>query len=60
MNRGPDLSTVGRDRTHTADWFIKLIRNPRSVKSNARMPSFDGRLSQADLRALAEYLASLK
>jgi cbb3-type cytochrome oxidase cytochrome c subunit len=60
MTRGPDLTTIGKDPKHTVDWFIKLIRNPKSVRANARMPSFEGRLSQADLRSLAEFLASLK
>jgi cbb3-type cytochrome oxidase cytochrome c subunit len=59
MNRGPDLSHIGQDPAHTVAWFTKLIRNPKSVKAGARMPAFD-RLSQADLKALAEYLESLK
>ena len=61
MMRGPDLSTVGKDPAHTVDWFTKLVRNPKSVRANARMPAVDAtRISQADLKALAEFLASLK
>jgi cbb3-type cytochrome oxidase cytochrome c subunit len=58
--RGPDLSTTGRNPSHTVDWFIKFIRNPKAVKPNSRMPAFEDRISPDDLKALAEYLASLK
>jgi cytochrome c2 len=61
MGRGPDLSTVGRDPAHTVDWFSKLVRNPKSIRANARMQGFNAsRISDADLKALAEFLASLK
>ena len=58
--RGPDLSTVGRDPKHTVDWLVALIREPSSQKPNARMPSFEGKISPNELRELAQYLASLK
>lgn len=56
--RGPDLATVGRD--HTVDWLGEHVRDPRSHKPDSRMPPFGGKLKPDDLRALAEYLASLK
>src|SRR5258708_354346 len=59
-NRGPDLSTVGRDPAHTVDWLMAFIREPTSKKPRSRMPGFEGKIAEADLRALAEYLASLK
>jgi hypothetical protein len=59
--RGRDLSAVGRDSSHTVDWLMAFIRDPKAVRPNARMRGFDeNKLSEADLRALAEYLASLK
>jgi cbb3-type cytochrome oxidase cytochrome c subunit len=58
--RAPDLGEVGKDPTHTMDWVMKYVRNPKSVKPEARMPQFEGRIKDEDLRALAEYLASLK
>ena len=58
--RGPNLSAVGRDPSHTADWLVGFIKDPASVKPGARMPPFDGKIDDADLQALAEYLASLK
>jgi mono/diheme cytochrome c family protein len=59
-NRGPDLSKVGRDPSHTVDWLMAFVREPTSKKPRSRMPGFDGKIAEADLRALAEYLASLK
>lgn len=46
--------------THTVEWLIAHIRNPKSHKPESRMPAFDGKISQEDLKALAEYLASLQ
>jgi mono/diheme cytochrome c family protein len=60
-SRGPNLSTVGRNPSHTVSWFVKLVRDPQSVKPDSRMPAFGAnRISDTDLRALAEYLVSLK
>lgn len=58
--RGPDLSTVGRDPTHTVEWFMTFVRNPRATRPESRMPPYEGKINPQDLRALAEYLASLK
>jgi cytochrome c1 len=38
---------------------MAYIRDPKSQKPNARMPTFP-QIKDEDLRALAEYLASLK
>ncbi len=60
-SRGPDLASVGRDPSHTIDWLMAFIRDPKSQKPEARMPKFDdSKISQQELRALAEFLASLK
>jgi cbb3-type cytochrome oxidase cytochrome c subunit len=58
--RGPDLATVGSDPEHTVEWLMEYVQNPKSKKPEARMPGFEGKISEPDLRALAEYLASLK
>jgi hypothetical protein len=43
------------------EWFIKFIKDPNSVKERSRgMPKFEGKISDDDLKTLAEYLASLK
>jgi mono/diheme cytochrome c family protein len=57
--RGPDLGRTGADPTHTVEWLMAHIRNPKSHKPDSRMPAF-GNINDQDLRALAEYLASLK
>jgi hypothetical protein len=39
---------------------MAYIRNPKAQKPNSRMPSFEGRISEDELRAVAVYLANLK
>jgi cytochrome c1 len=39
---------------------MEFIRNPKSKKQNAKMPPFEGKIKDDDLRAMAEYLESLK
>jgi cbb3-type cytochrome oxidase cytochrome c subunit len=56
----PDLGKVGNDPVHTVDWLTKYIRKPKSVDPDSTMPSFEGKLKDDDLRALAEYLKGLK
>jgi mono/diheme cytochrome c family protein len=56
--QGPNLSRVGAKRT--ADWLLDHIRNPTVHNPSSRMPSFEGKISEDELRSLAEYLAGLK
>jgi cbb3-type cytochrome oxidase cytochrome c subunit len=58
--RGPDLGTVGKDPTHTVDWLMEHIRDAKTHKPESRMPPYKDKIQTEDLRALAEYLASLK
>jgi mono/diheme cytochrome c family protein len=58
--RGPDLSRVGADPAHDAEWLSQQIRNPRSHRPGSRMPGYEGKINADDLRKMAEYLASLK
>jgi cbb3-type cytochrome oxidase cytochrome c subunit len=59
--RAPDLGKVGSVTEHNVDWFIKYVRDPKSTKPNSRMPPQpEAKINDADLRAVAEYLASLK
>lgn len=59
--KGPDLGQVGKDPAHTVDWVVKYIRDPKSVKPDSKMPPQpEGKVKDDDLRALAEYLVSLK
>ena len=54
---GPDLSRIGRSREQA--WLAKFIYDPASVKPGSVMPPYKD-LSEAELQALAAYLASLR
>lgn len=59
--RAPDLGKVGANPDHTVEWLIAFIRDPKSQKPDARMPPFPAeKINDESLKALAEYLASLK
>jgi mono/diheme cytochrome c family protein len=58
--KGPDLSAVGADPAHTPAWIAEHIRNPKAHKPQSRMPSFDGKLSDDEIRKLADDLAARK
>jgi cbb3-type cytochrome oxidase cytochrome c subunit len=61
MRGGPDLTGVGRPPEHTADWLSAHIRDPKAHNPASRMPAFGpDKLPDADLKALAAYLASRK
>ncbi|HZO87345.1 MAG TPA: cytochrome c [Chthonomonadaceae bacterium] len=57
---GPDLSKVGAEPTHTPEWLVQHVKNPKSQNPASRMPPFEGKISDKDLLALGAYLASLK
>jgi mono/diheme cytochrome c family protein len=58
--RKVDLSRVGAASDHTVDWISNYIRDPKAVRPSAHMPAFKDKIQAQDLRALAEFLASLK
>ena len=58
--RAPDLAKVGADPAHTIEWLSNFIKDPKSIKSDSRMPGYADRITDDELKALAEYLASLK
>lgn len=55
---GPDLSRIGSE--HDAAYLERLIADPEAVNPTAEMPSFRSRLSDAELKAIAAYLAGRK
>jgi mono/diheme cytochrome c family protein len=57
--KGPDLGKAGQDPTHSVEWLMAYIRDPKSKKADAKMPP-QGKINEKDLRDVAEYLASLK
>jgi len=59
--RPPSLARVGADPGHTVEWLIAQIRDPKSHNRESRMPAYDeSRISNDDLKSLAEFLESLK
>jgi mono/diheme cytochrome c family protein len=59
--RTVDLSHIGANPSKTVEWIGEHIRNPKSHSPNSRMPGFgEDKISTQDLKALSEYLASLK
>jgi cbb3-type cytochrome oxidase cytochrome c subunit len=56
--QAPDLTHVGA--RHDADWITAHVKDPQSQKPDSRMPKFDGKISDADLAALAGTLAAHK
>lgn len=55
---GPDLTHVGSERPDV-EWHIKHLKAPDTVVPGSAMPDF-AQLSDEELKALAEYLVSLK
>ncbi len=46
-SRGPDLSRIGANKGRDAEWFAAWIRDPKSVKPEARlMPAFKDTLTE--------------
>ena len=60
-SKGPNLSKIGAAPGRDADYFARFIRDPRSVKPNAKlMPAFGDKLTEDEIRELAAYLAGMK
>ena len=59
-SKGPDLTHIGSKPDHTADWIASVIRDPKSVRPDAKMPKLEGKLKDEEIRTLAEYLAAQK
>jgi ubiquinol-cytochrome c reductase cytochrome b subunit len=55
---GPDLTHEGKKQN--AQWLARWISDPPSVDPDADMPSFKGKLSDAELTAISQYLAARK
>jgi mono/diheme cytochrome c family protein len=55
--KAPDLSKIGGE--HDATWIAAHVKDPKTHNPNSKMPAFD-KLSEDDLKALSDYLASLK
>lgn len=59
--KGPNLAKIAADPKHTKSWISEHIRNPKSHNEDSKMPKFDsGKMKDAELKTLVDYLASLK
>jgi mono/diheme cytochrome c family protein len=58
--KGPNLAAVGKDPAHTVAWLMEHVRDPRAHRPESRMPAYGDKMSESDLKSLAQYLASLK
>jgi mono/diheme cytochrome c family protein len=56
--KAPDLSHAGTE--HAADWIAEHIRNPKAHEPGSKMPAFEGKLQQTEIKTLADYLAAQK
>ena len=56
--KAPDLSHAGA--SHNAEWLTEHVRSPKSHNPRSSMPAYEGKIPPQDLRALGEFLASLK
>jgi cbb3-type cytochrome oxidase cytochrome c subunit len=54
-----DLSHIG-GQGKTSDWIAAHIKNPKAHNPGSKMPAFEGKLVEADIKSLADHLASLK
>jgi mono/diheme cytochrome c family protein len=57
---GPDLAKVAREPGRDLAWFTAFVGNPMHERPGAKMPPFEKQIKPDDMRALAEFLSSLK
>jgi cytochrome c2 len=60
MGRGPDLGKVAFDPAHTPEWLAEHVRNPKAHRPASRMPPYEGKINDDDMKVLVDFLASLK
>lgn len=58
-SKGPPLNDVHNRPGRTKEWVADYIRDPKSVKPDAKMmPAFKGTLSEEQIQELAAWLAN--
>lgn len=60
LNKGPDLAKAGGKPGRNAEWFIKYVSDPKMSNPESLMPPFGKQINAEDMRALADFLESLK
>jgi cbb3-type cytochrome oxidase cytochrome c subunit len=56
--QGPDLSQAGWK--FNSDHLRKQILNPQSQNPDTKMPAYEGKISEDDLKALVQYLSLMQ
>lgn len=59
-SKGTDLRHIGSKPDRTIEWLAEYIRDPKSKRPDSRMPGFEGKLTDVEIRELAELLAAQK
>jgi mono/diheme cytochrome c family protein len=59
-SKGPNLNKIGAEPNRTADWLADYIRDPKSKRADAKMPGFAGKITDAQVKELADWLAAKK
>jgi mono/diheme cytochrome c family protein len=59
-SKAPDLTHVGTEADHTAEWIADHVRNPKGHKPSSKMPAFESKLKPEEIKSVAEFLKSLK
>ena len=58
--KGPDLSHVGAEPEHTAEWIAAHVRDPKIHEPSSKMPAFESKLKPEEIKSIADYLSTLK
>ena len=58
--KGPDLAKVASKGNRDAKWFAEFLADPKKDKPESKMPPFGEKIKGDDMKALTEFLASLK
>jgi len=56
---GPDLTFIA-DKKGDRAWHIQNLKNPQQFAQESPMPAFDGKVPDADLGKIADYVLTLK
>ena len=58
--QGPMLAGIGSKPDRTVEWIMAHIKNPQAHNPKSKMDAYEGKISDADLKTLADYLITLK
>lgn len=50
--KAPELTKVGAEAEHTAEWLVAHVLNPRAHNPGSKMPGFEGKIDDKELLAL--------